>query len=277
MMLFLSGLPVYGQDRTTAAVAAWNLLGFDPIPRTRIPYLVRAIVNMDPDVLAIVEVNPPSIPSELVAELIEIDLCYKRKILEQTAIQNIAILHRCNVTVTNPRLIPGSDDGDASLRKALAVNVKIGGFDFILIAVHLKSGQGSAEREMRDRQAKTIAAFIQTETAGAEKDVLVVGDYNMIPNDDQSNFIALSADNFISFISSEELHAGFTRISRNGMPGLLVDGFAISRQHTQEYIRGTLRIVHLYRTFDMTLQEFKDRVSDHLPLEAQFRITSDDD
>ena len=261
---------------TTADVAAWNLAGFNPIPREKISPFVRAISDLDPEVIALVEVNPDWIAGELVAELIGSDNCYKRIILNQTARQNIAILHKCEVKVTNPRLIAGSDDGNSALRKALAADVKIGEFDFMVVAVHMKASRSSSDRQIRDNQAKAIATFIQAATSGSEKDVLVIGDYNMIPVEDQSNFDAMSPSNFLNFISSADLASQFSHISSSG-PGNLLDGYAISKDHTSEYIAGSLRIFPLHRTFGLSLSDFRNQVTDHLPLTAEFRITRDDD
>ena len=61
---------------------------------------------------------------------------------------------------TNAQFIDGSDLGINRLRKALAVDMKIGRFDFTLIAVHLKSARGYEEAETRNKQADVISSFI---------------------------------------------------------------------------------------------------------------------
>ena len=50
-----------------------------------------------------------------------------------------------------------------------------------------------------------------------------------------------------------------------------------SQDHTQEYIEGSLLIVPLPRIFGITLADYEEDYSDHLPLAARFRITVDDD
>ncbi len=279
---FLITIPTAHADpseftRSTATVVAWNLAGFSQIPRDSVPNFLPTIRDLDAEVLALVEVNSDFVAAEIAAELNDLGVCYKRKILNQTASMNIALLHKCNVEITNPRLIPGSDDDNTRLRKALALDVKVGEFDALLIAVHMKAGRGSTNRGVRDDQAAAIASFIQTSTTGSEKDVLVVGDYNMIPIEDQSNFDAMSPGNFLRFVSSEDLAGGFSHISTSGTPGNLLDGFAVSRDHTSEYIGGSLRVFPIHRAFDMTLLEYRNQVSDHLPVIARFRITEDDD
>jgi endonuclease/exonuclease/phosphatase family metal-dependent hydrolase len=261
----------------TAQVVGWNLSGFSPIPRDRVPPFARALADLDPEVIGLVEVNPDFVAGELVAEFNELDLCYKRKLLDQSASQNIAVLHKCSVGIGNPRLIPGSDDGNSGLRKALAVDVRIGEFDFLLITVHMKASRGPGPRSVRDNQAAAIATFIGSETSGAEKDVLLIGDYNMIPGEDDSNFSAMSPGGFLKFISSEDLIGQGTHLRGDGSVGNLLDGYAVSNGHTQEYVAGSLRIFPMHRALGLTLQQYRNQVSDHLPVIATFRITGDDD
>jgi endonuclease/exonuclease/phosphatase family metal-dependent hydrolase len=260
---------------TTANIAAWNLSGFYAIPTTKSETFANAIAYIDPEVLALVEVNPDSILDKIITELKKIGICYKKVILDQTASQNIAVLYKCDVQVTNPRLIEDSDNNNSSLRKAFVADVKIGDFDFIIISLHLKAGRGNTERSVRDNQAVAIANFIQNAVAGDEKDILVVGDYNMIPVDDASNFSNMNPNNYLSFIS-DSVASQFTHISSSG-PGNLLDGFAISKDHTDEYIAESIRIIQLHSILGLQLMEYRNTVSDHLPMEASFRITEDDD
>ena len=188
-------------------------------------------------------------------------------------VQKGGLLRR--LQLSNPRLIQGSDNNNALLRKAFAANLKIGEFDFVLIAVHMKAGRGVSDRAVRDSQAQAIATFIQAATIGAEKDVIVAGDYNMIPGQDQSNFTNMNPNNFLNFVS-DSLAGEFSHIGSSG-PGNLLDGFAISQAHTSEYIADSLRIVPMNDILGLSLMDYRNTVSDHLPLDAVFRITEDDD
>lgn len=263
---------------TTADVVAWNFKGFTPISDAQRGELTRVLLDVDAEIVAAVEVNPDNVVHDVAAELTELGTCYDARILAQTASQNIGVIFKCEVQVTNPRLVPNSDDGNSALRKAFAVDVRMGEFDFVMILLHLKSGRSSSDRDTRDRQVAHLASFIAVETAGDERDVLVVGDYNMIPGQDDSNFNAMNPSNFLRFISSEDLTGEFSHLSGSGCDdGNLLDGFAISDNHTGEYIEASLRIYPMQRAVDMTLCEFRDDVSDHLPLIARFRIREDDD
>ncbi len=275
----------------TATIAAWNLGGFDPIPDARVQRHVRAIRNINPDVILLTEVNPDSVATDIRNQLTG----YSVQILNQSAGQNIAILFKDTVAVSNVQLIPGSDDNNNRLRRALAANVRVGQFDFILIGVHMKASRPADDRTAqptRTRQARTIANFIRRETRGVEKDVLVIGDYNMIPGEDNVNFSAMSPgrgrNEFLRYISTESLSGQTSHISRcngNQVRGNLLDGFAISRGFTREYVARSLRIISFNDTsifasdtgtpFNCTT--YRGFVSDHFPLVATFQINRDDD
>lgn len=72
---------------TTANIAAWNLAGFNAIPAEKAKTFTDAIAYIDPEVLALVEINPDSIVDQITAELKSIGICYKRAIVNQTARQ----------------------------------------------------------------------------------------------------------------------------------------------------------------------------------------------
>lgn len=271
----------------TAVVAAWNIKGFpNPIPKARAARIAIGIAYLDPEVILLTEVRTREgdepIIKEIVKKLNEHGSEYDFRMPDQQAGLNIAIVFKKGVAVSDVGLIDGTDLGKRKYRKALKANVKIGTFDFILIGVHLKSSRKKASREDRTEQATVIAAFVKNATEGAEKDVLIIGDYNMIPPQggspkDEENFLAMNPDEFLQFVSSEDLVGQGSHLRRGGRPGNLLDGYAISYDHTNEYIDGSLRIFPLFRALRLTAAGYVSRVSDHLPLVARFDIVEDDD
>jgi endonuclease/exonuclease/phosphatase family metal-dependent hydrolase len=270
-------------------IAAWNIAsgrsntGGTPIPADRLKRVSDAIQTIGPDLIVLSEVHPNSAAKAITTHLGS--GFADPVILEQgkNVVQNLAILHKTTVTVTAPLLINGTDLAEeASSRKALAADVRIGEFDFLLIGVHLKSGRTAAERAQRERQTKAIADFIATRTKGAEKDVLVVGDYNMIPTQDNQNFQTLSGGKFLRFPSSESLGKLASHISAcKPFKGNLLDGYAISRVHTREFVADSLQLFR-FADFKSTCAKFAvpgslTYVSDHLPLVARFNAPKDDD
>lgn len=272
-----------GSVQEKAMIAAWNILGIDPIPEARIKRIATAIRRINPDLIVLSEVNPNDVPAKIVAELgsdFQPPIIFPQ---QQTVEQNLAIIFKTGVTVTGAKLIEGTDLAEEPRsRKAITANVRIGAFDFVLIGVHLKSSRDAASRAKRTRQCNAIAGFIAQATAGSEKDVLVVGDYNMIPRsgnvrNDEVNFFAMSPDNFLRFVSSDFLNGRTSHIDGcSPLRGNLLDGFAISRNFTREFIPGSTRLISFSR-LGTTCASFLRNVSDHLMLVSEFRITSDDD
>lgn len=281
------------QPQTFARIAAWNQQGvrFDNqgevIPISKPAQLRTAIASINPDVIALSEVNSRASMDEIVATPFANGATYKVDMdNDQPVPQKIAVLFKDSpdISVGNRRAVPDSDDGNPDrLRKAWAFDVKVRNFDFLLIAVHLKSGRGNPERAIRNRQTLAIARFIRQETINAdEKDVLVVGDYNMVPGQDQQNFNNLSPgstnNEFLRFISAGlgPSHIGRC-VNASEFEGNLLDGFAISRKFTGEWT-GFMRVLQLQALLpNMFCQRYKSTVSDHLPLLARFRVSSADD
>ena len=144
-------------------------------------------------------------------------------------------------------------------------------------------------QNVRNRQAKKIADFIRDETAGDEKDVLVIGDYNMIPGQDNPNFRAMSpgsgSSEFLRYISTESVIGQISRIGQcvNGKAqGNLLDGFAISKTFTREYVPESMIIIKPNDSIftsgaALGCTKYRNTFSDHLPLMARFRTNQDDD
>ncbi len=284
LALALSGVhAASGRISDTALIVGWNILGFNPIPQARVRRIAQVVQRISPDLIVLSEVNPNDVPERIVDEL---GAGYQQPIIlpqDEAVRQNIAFIFKAGVTVTSAQLIPGTNlpEEPGSRRAAVAI-VRIGRFDFVLIGVHLKSGRKLAERAKRTRQAHAIARFIAQAVSSSEKDVLVIGDYNMVPRsgnkrNDEVNFFAMSPDNFLRFVSSDFLVGRASHIdSCEPVRGNLLDGFAISRRFTREYLPGSTRLVS-FGTLGMSCGFFKRNVSDHLPLVSKFRISRDDD
>lgn len=287
----------YGQ--TFSRIAAWNQQGVEfptngngPVPVHKPQQLRAAIAAINADVIALSEVNSRADMDQIVANPFANGFRYRVNMDDsQTVPQMIAVLFkvRPDISVTNRRAIPGSDAGVPDrLRKAYAFDVRIRNFDFLLIAVHLKSGRENPDRNTRSRQTSAIAAFIKHEVdTKPEKDVLVMGDYNMVPGEDDINFDELSPgpvnNELLRYISSEIPGHPPSHIQRctnqSTFEGNPLDGFGITRVATQEWT-GLVQLVPIHRTLappNRGCFNYKRRVSDHIPVVARFRISGVDD
>ena len=292
-LIVLFGTVQVGQAQTLeleARIGAWNLGakgggGERFIEKSRIPSIAQMMAMLGPDVLAVSEITPKDRLNLIIKHLKVAGLCYRRQMVDQPSKLNVAFLYRCHVKASNARLIPGSgyELNGRDNRQALAVDFKVGNFDFTAIVVHFKSGRSGNSRDLRTEQVGKVWDFIKDEVLPTEKDVLIMGDYNMIPGPDEENFKALNPENTLRFITNEELEPRdgfgkvFSHIGNRGRAGNLLDGFAISRIHTAEYRTKSVRIVPMDLFVGSNLKRFKGRYSDHLPLMAVFTAHADDD
>lgn len=269
---------------STATIATWNIKRTDiDSSGPRVEAIARAIQLLDAEIIVLQEVEPHLRLDLITDRLDEIGSHYNAAMptIGQHKL-GIAILWKDGVTVTDAELIPESDLGDhQEYRKALSAKFKIGNFDGSIIGVHLKSGRSPSSRDDRTLQADVIAEFIETATAGNEKDIIVLGDYNMIPATDEeiqddANFVAMNPGGKLFFISSEFLDSG-SHLQSNGALGNRLDGFAIAQDDTREFVGGSLRIYLLWHAMNLGRPQYASQVSDHLPLVARFDIVSADD
>lgn len=267
-----------------ARVAVWNLAGFNKFnmaagigPNTlRAKNQAEGLALLDAELVTLVEVSPVSHIDRLVELLAEdYDLNYNRTIIPQPKGNiHIGFLHKAGVEVSNAHLIPGSEGEYANGRRAIQADIQIGKFKAILIAVHLKAGRDRPEQEKRDSQCVAIGQHIAQlrQTPGLKRRaILLMGDFNMIPGQDVSNFHHLGGDDIMDFVSCWDLQERYSHILEKGRANLL-DGFAVSRTYSTDYVRGSLRLFPMHWTLNKGRESFKKEVSDHLPFVASFRI-----
>jgi len=258
-------------QKSTATIAAWNLEGYGGIPAERVAKQVEGLAYLDAEVVALVEISPISVIDDIIAGLATCGLTYYKKIIPQNRDLHIGLLYKDGVDVTNEQLLSNTDLGNNDYRKAFHATVKIWNFDFEIIVVHLKSGRNKPQQDIRDEQANEVFKHIQSIRAGSQEDIIVTGDFNMIPGQDISNFHHLGGPDVMDFLSSWDLQERFSHILPKGRANLL-DGFAMTRTFSQEYIRGSLRLFPMHWTMNIGREEFKNTVSDHLPFVASFKI-----
>ncbi len=259
-------------SQTTAKVAVWNLAGFHRISDEKYENQVKGLSILDAEIVTLVEVKPLNYIDRLIDGLNAKGCAYEKRILQQNKDLNIGVIFKKGIAAGEPKFIDGSEGNSDSHRKAFSVEMKVGKFDFLLVAVHLKSSRNKKNQEKRDLQCKAIGSFItKYREDHKQKSILLMGDFNMIPGQDVSNFHHLGGDDIIDFLSSWDLQDRYSHILPKGRANLL-DGFAITRTYTNEYIRGSLRLFPMHWTMDMGREQFRTKVSDHLPFVASFRI-----
>ena len=266
-------------EKTTATVAAWNLATFESLDDERIKRQASGLAMLDAELITLVEIKNESHIRDLAQHLTDVGVEYDYEFIEQQqttgghASMHIGVLFKKGVTVTNAELLDGSDLGNPNYRKAFVCDVKIDRFDGKLIGVHLKSGRDTANQKIRDEQCAVIGQYITALRGDPNRnpDILLMGDFNMIPGQDISNFHHLGGDDIMDFVSSWDLQERYSHILPSGRENLL-DGFAISRRFSTEYIKGSLRLFPMHWAMGIGQARFRKDVSDHLPFVASFGI-----
>jgi hypothetical protein len=271
-------------NSSIAQIAIWNLAGNDKFaggdgngidPNSlKAGNQILGLARLDADFVTLVEVFPDSHITFLAEKLATRGLTYDVTFLKQPKSHlGIGFLHKPGIEVTNPRFIAKSEGDHPQGRQALAVDVRIGQrFKAVVIGVHLKSERTAEAQAIRDSQVigKWITDLHQT-PGYKQHMILLMGDFNMIPGQDVSNFYHLGGDDVMDFVSCWDLQERFSHILEKGRENLL-DGFAVSRNFSTSYIRGTLRLFPMDWTFGMGRAHFRERVSDHLPFVASFSL-----
>ncbi len=314
-LLFLGSvfaLPTGAVAETSARVAAWNVAcgrsasGATPIEPDRIERLGEVIARqIKPDLIVLEEVWPASAADEIAKAATKNGFALVAVPVPAQGpevVQLISILKQPAVEVTDAELIESSDDlidGDdpeeQTTRKALLAKARIDRFDFYLVGVHLKSKRVSktvsaSPLEMRDRQCRVISDRLHDLTShGAEKDILLLGDYNMTPagqaaageSDDEKNFATLNRHQELRFLSSEDKAPTRLGFFKGGFHRSKLDGYAIARATEKEYVGGSYRTLS-DKALGLEEKQFSDSrspkfLSDHFPIVAEFRTAQDDD
>ena len=263
---------------TVARIAVWNLGCFFPAGPEKTQNQIEGLSYLDAELVVLVEVNPASYINTLRDGLNALGLDYEATLVEQPhSSQHIGFLHKSGVEVSGATILDGSEGDYPTGRRAIAADVTIGAMEAHLIGVHLKSGRDAPDQALRDSQCRFIGDYItafQDAPGQSRRTVLLMGDFNMIPGQDVSNFHHLGGEDVMDFLSCWDLQDRFSHILKGG-PANLLDGFAISRIpiSNRPYIRGSLRLFPMHWTMDMGREKYREEVSDHLPFTASFRIS----
>lgn len=265
------------------SVASWNIAAnFHSINSGIERNIAEGIKLIDADIIGLSEVRSRD-SLQRIANILENDhnLEYDMKFCEETANLHLGFLVKTRLNSGLGVQVTGSDLNSTRHRQACVTAVTAGEFDFIAIVVHLKSARSG--RATRVEQSNALAAFVRGVTYFGERDVLLIGDYNMFPSRDNDAFAALSPTNFLRFLTTEELcdpnglNCEGTHIARGRVRNML-DGFAISRNFTTEYVAGSFDRIDLHTLMNKSLSSFvASDVADHLPIRAEFTISGPDD
>ncbi len=273
------------ENAETARIATWNLEWFGALNRGEddIKRIAGIIRELDIDVLALEEITCPCTVEQLVAELDGYDyfvspqripqklaLLWRKDRVDQIEFDEQAYDALRGVAVTGL---------DRELRQPLVFRIRINKFDFTLMVVHLKSIP-EAERsvEIRNIQYDAINEWLSAElsAADAEEDIIIAGDFN-------SYYSGISSERLrdaghVVFLTTALPEGEYSNIwhDYDGNRNLsLIDHLAV----TPVLRDGEFERIEPIRDWDVELgaDQYENGISDHLPLVAVFRSTTDND
>lgn len=169
------------------------------------------------------------------------------------------------------------DDGKGDFtRDPYWITFRAGNFDFTVIAVHIYYGsERKDDVERRRKEIRALATVYKTvqDADPEEKDILLVGDFNLDP-DDQSFKPSDESDDLWKNLTPlfEGKYGHTTNLSQKPK---LYDNIFLEMEALSEYRKRGIDDFHV--TYFNGVKRVAKRVSDHLPVTADFRIDMDDD
>jgi endonuclease/exonuclease/phosphatase family metal-dependent hydrolase len=156
----------------TLDVATWNIEHF-PKSDDAIALAADVIASLDLDVVVAQEIESVAAWDELVARLPE------HAGVLSSRYQKIGVLYREPLIAASDGELLFVTDSWEFPRPPLRVQLTVGGATIDLVGLHLKAGVGSDDRQRRADAVAILDAWVRQQVdAGAEDELLLVGDYN---------------------------------------------------------------------------------------------------
>lgn len=264
-----------GHADTTATLATFNMewLGdgdADQKQRSDKDYLTMAdiIVKTEADVIGVQEVENQAALNKVLRYLNG----YKGFVLDGGTKQNVGVVYKEAVSVEQVGAYwPLVLTERGRLRPGLVVRCKKGDFDWLMMVVHLKSTSrydSTAElrdksRVMRTEQSGLLAAWADSVmSAGIEKDVMIVGDFNDYPGNRKLQTLSpLTDKSNLRFLTERVKSCRSTTYST-------IDHIVVSSDVASRFIKESDRTENFHAFLPA---EAADRISDHCPVIVRFK------
>ena len=170
---------------------------------------------------------------------------------------------------------------DKFSRSPFWATFRAGNFDFTVIVVHLHYGtqrpkkeknKNLAARRLEIRALEGVYDHVEKKVK-PEKDILLVGDFNMPPKDDSFKALLNQGNQDLEVTPLFLIEEG--DVSNLGSTPYLYDNIFFQQKHVKEYLDSCIDKFHL--TYFGGNKRLASLVSDHLPVTAEFRTDLEDD
>ena len=260
-------------ERAELKLAAWNIRNLSDSSRDDTELCQIVDILMDYDFIAISELRDEKVLKRIQELLCERGAEYDYQISEpvgQTGSsykERYAFLYHTGLVsvVTDGELYPDAADGnpDDFVRDPYWATFRAGQFDFSVIVVHVDGHKKPAVKRAEIMKLADVYRHVQAAN-GAEDDVLLVGDFNMNPDD------KIAYDNLLAIPSMTHLFRCPQRSLIRGSN--LYDNIFFQMDYVTEYT-GQSGIDRFDETdFENDDTAANRAVSDHRPVWATFRM-----
>lgn len=245
------------------SVMTWNIRTF-PLQNDTVERVREIILQQNPDVLAIQEIEDPNAFAELDTLLPQ----YEGVLNEDAGgFLRVGLFTKRGRVTTSEVATLYTGNWYAFPRPPLKARITAdgGAYDFVAVVLHLKA-KGDAESQDRRREAcETLDTWVQNQIAsGVDTEFMLLGDFNDELTD-AANTNVFSAfldkpDSYTFLTEAVAIDNGFTYVPLKSM----IDHVLITHDLLDEYGIGTTEIVRL----DDSVGNYND-ISDHIPVKVR--------
>ncbi|MGB7290934.1 MAG: endonuclease/exonuclease/phosphatase family protein [Thermodesulfobacteriota bacterium] len=282
--LCLQILTLYTWAGQSIKIATWNIRDLSTNSRSDFELIQISYILRNYDFIAIQEVNDQEVILRLAHWLKVLGNSYGSLISPVSGTgsekERYAFLFRKDIIEAVD--LGHLAEGDFARPPYLAA-FKAGNFDFKVLSIHVCSGCGGLGEGGREEEVQHLADVYNDLIDNTENDVLIVGDFNLNPNNESFQNLK-SVGNTASIYSCTtptecEQNATTTRDTN------LFDNIWFSQTHVREYTgqHGMFKFdEELFEDPGDGSKEYREQyarfaVSDHRPVWAEFRIDMVDD
>jgi len=247
-------------------IAAWNIENFPADANT--PALVADLItSLGIDLIAVEEIADLDAWDELVERLPDHEGILSFHEYSPGNFQKVGYLYRADLMQVDPDSLLFQDDSFQFPRPPFQVRVTVPGasggpIEFVAIVLHLKAGTGTDDQERRRQAMITLEEHIRGLVAEGADQVIMLGDYNEILTS------TAGRDVFGPFLDAPDLYRVRTdALAQSGAVSFVPTGRMLDHIITtvglDEEIGASEAVIP---PLDVEVNDYVDRVSDHLPV-----------
>ncbi len=194
---------------------------------------------------------------------------------DHSGAQNVGLIYNRELEVEVLDVYEPIRVGNKHLRPGLWSRIKKGNFDFYTMVVHFKStsrydkGEEGKKRSrgIRRKQAEIVNHWADSVlTNGAEKDLIILGDFNDYPDRKRYNTLNKINSKSLEFITSDLYSCKFEKLKG-------IDHLLISTSAKNRLLPKSVGVYNLHKAYKKNIAK---NISDHCPVYARFDIKKSD-